>query len=276
MFNKFPVIKFIISFFCLILINCSDYDGSNMGEDQYRFPLKPGSKWLYKNIVTFTDKGNDSTETIIEDWEEEITENVFLENGQETFELKSTIIRDSSTYNSYSYINNSDSGLIEYGNSNASVIIGQRKQKVNFYYIFKGRKFTSLSALGKYIKSLASKEQLRSDSVLINNPATILSYPLNMGKSWKYRPGITAECLSIENISVPAGNFSCWKIKYTNHSSEESTVDDFSWYAYYSENGLIYQEFEPDTVIKTDEYGETIGKGIFTHKIILTDTNLNN
>ena len=61
-----------------------------------------------------------------------------------------------------------------------------------------------------------------------------LLFPLTVGKTWTFVDGTTydriATVVAIENVTVPAGTFSCYKVSYTWKQDDTEISTDTSWF----------------------------------------------
>jgi hypothetical protein len=79
-----------------------------------------------------------------------------------------------------------------------------------------------------------------------SEPTTQLSFPLSIGKTWiayNYGQPSTAEVLTAENVSVPAGTFAAFKVNYP------VTGICYQWYA--KDVGLVkYALYDDDSELQ--------------------------
>ena len=71
---------------------------------------------------------------------------------------------------------------------------------------------------------------LSYDSLSSTVPDTLLTLPLEANKTWHNGPNSTALVVGQEDVTVAAGTYNAWKIKYTTVSGTD-TMEMFQWFA---------------------------------------------
>ena len=111
------------------------------------------------------------------------------------------------------------------------------------------------------------------DMITVNDPPrVVLEFPMELGKSWVSLVTdnflITAEVLEPEDVSVPAGTYSCQVIRtfngYINGNPEELTH-------YFADDGLVKRTRRQDIPEYRDSQNNPTGPGLFESTLELIE-----
>jgi hypothetical protein len=119
----------------------------------------------------------------------------------------------------------SDSGITTYK------IVGSKENEEKGVHLFHMGRFKE-GTMGKIDYYFQNEEGLfYYDTLKSKNPITALKYPLEEGTEWSYGKGenqVTFKIIGIEDVSVPAGDFTdCYKIEYKTKSGSVSMLEWF-------------------------------------------------
>ncbi len=176
---------------------------------------------------------------------------------------------------------NTDSGFYMLAYQNAGWI-GPPKVSTEskIYYLFNGIAFPGQDALRHYIYSRIEMpfRKIQPDTTYEDPPIRELAYPIEVGTGWTYRDtdlghiwDMAKEVVGTEIVSVPAGNFECFKIRWywdMDHNGEwDSTIEG---YDYLTGAGIVKREFIIRDIIATNYMLDSLGTYDITDRYVLT------
>jgi hypothetical protein len=138
---------------------------------------------------------------------------------------------------------------------------------------FNGKLYDSVQQI---IAILQTGFEFSTKDSLYYDPSICFEYPLELGKQWTVRYSgnpwkVEKEIIGQTTITVPAGSFDCWEIRWTH--PESSWNDDLDFRDFVSEEGLIKRHIG---FTNGECYGddELIGYFDQIHENVLTDYEL--
>ena len=275
-------LKYFIVLFTLFMFNNCD---SPVETDDYSsyYPMEIGNLWQYTR--TFTVIGGSTMFSYAEITDTasitvEIRGTETLKNIDKAYVFLQTFESKRQTYYSTSYFANSDSSMFLYAYKGSGMFLPKPAPKYKIR--FKGMYFESINQMTDYLSCDILPKIVLSDSLIYEDPpAKVLHYPLSVGDKWLFRdiPGLFTlhkKVISMEKISVPAGNFECYKIQYLYDFNEDLIYDyDITFFDYVNEKGLIKRFIYYKNTTLTDEEGNTIDSVDVIDESVLTDYSLN-
>lgn len=201
-------------------------------------PLDVGNCWTYKRIFNYDSVSNINTNV------NTITGIDTINDSLLTYKFESIYIEDTIVDTGYEWCNLKDDVLISYGYDNAGFTFGLPCYKRNETINFKGKQFNSPIEVTQFLlgnKSIKTS-LFRSDSNFFYDPVEVLQYPLKIGNEWYYRDydpwPMLKKVVSKEVITVEAGEFECYKIKwFWDLNTDGIWDDDIDGFEYISVDG---------------------------------------
>jgi len=255
----------------LLLLSCSR-DYPIFEPKGGRFPLDVGnwwklsreSRWVFRpGIAPYGDsmvlRGSiywEITEkSVLSGYESYVLRNEFSEEGGSTFVALEW----------YTDSWNGWDGLFHIAYAGFSAL--PPKVLPGYRFMSGGREFGSIYELSLWICGM---ELSQADTVLRIPPRKVLVYPLVVGKEWVAFDDVwlqMREVVDVENLTTPAGGFTCWKVRV---SGEMLDLYDMIWFDWYADRGLVKRYFwDEDFII--DPFGNPIGTYEYTSVTILED-----
>lgn len=250
--------KLIIILFALLLFSGCDNKKSGFTINSY--PMAVGSEWVYNRELTFNEFQTDNLKNVMNSdtlnhsvrvWIEKdtlINDKVSVKKFR-SHEKKSEVygteflFRDYEGIKCYAYY--PGSGLMGF-------VKNQSQLKLPHAFPFGG---------------LFSIPQFKTNGLVFEDPPTLnLKLPLLNDIIWTYRHSseelsvqIDKRVVDAESVKAPAGTFECFKIKYeySSHPSFEN-VEIYDWIA---EEGLIKRKISADSIVFTNQAGDSVGFG---------------
>jgi thermitase len=213
------------------------------GPEIERFLLGLGNRWVYRKEKSL------GTETYIGTltWHIAGTKTI---SDVETHIIRKELKEKGELYKKDEYKAQVDNELREYGYE----MVEGAFFKSNMYYVWKGMRFRTISAIIDYIERGREK-----DLVIYSPPRLLLKYPLTCGDSWTWftQPQKAyREIPDVEDIQVPAGSFTTYKVEIVYPGSAGEGLRFFEWYG---EGGLVKREIEVEEIGIYNENGECVG-----------------
>jgi len=228
----------LIFLLVFLFISC---DKENEKDDNIIYPLAVGNVWEYSrdfNLYYYSDSLESpqyyDTTTYSSDVSVVVTKKTVFFDTLETYELISTENQGTNTYIQTGYYNNEKDGLYEYAYIFGGGAHGLVKLRLGNTIRFKDLTFNSFYELSEYLQLITPIHKIKYNSVHFGEPRSIiisdsiyfedpplktLQYPLEIGNQWTYRKSgdpwrIDKKVNNMENIIVPAGEFSCFTIQW--------------------------------------------------------------
>ncbi len=254
---------YLFSLLLVLSISCETDKNTSM---KFHYPMYPGNVWTYTQ--TNTVQMADSTYSFLVEYREECLEAVKLNTGIKAYPCKIS----SSMYDvSYQYYTNDSSGLKVHAYSMASQAFAKKKIKLPLQPVLN--------------KSIPVPFEINTDfdTLYYNYPPMVsLAYPLEIGNSWTYNSFSLSEenitiikrITGIETVSVPSGEFRCFKIEYKYKGS--GFFDEMKITDYYCNKGLVKRVMQRDNMSFTDESGKEVFKASLLSELMLTGYDLKN
>ena len=283
-----PISLIVLVGLVISLMSCSEAPFEPFGQN-FKYPLAVGSSWDFAQtdiytrhdtaltyVSTDTVYGNSSTVVFSYEFVPDISRHVYTFYTEWATEFS---IRWRSSY----YYNHTD-GFYYYGGASDIWNGPPKLNPTDVVYEFKGLRASSLDELTKLVQYGAVRRDNRSLSVssIENPPVKALAYPPTIGTRWTYRDtdlghiwNMEKEVVGTERISVPAGSFECFKVRWywdTDHDGQWDT--DIDGYDYISEIGTARRKFIMSNIAMLDYTSVIIGYYDVTQDYTLTDYDL--
>ena len=265
--------KYLKSFFAfaIIILVFSCKDSSNPGfpiYENFTYPLKIGNKWNYLEQLTFTNPRPDTIQNLIHNSSSEgeiIVVKETIVNSIAVVELKDRLVNQTSIFESLGYYTNTNDGFIKYAYSGyGSNGLPKANQQIQF--LFKGKRFSSVSEIVKTVELSNSLNKIVYDSLyFFQPPRVVYKYPITQNTEWAI--GTTEFALNKQYesktmLQTDMGVIECVVIKWKYDLDNDGKWDeDFDVYEYLSSKGRIKMAYTiKDMMITTPEYPDGIGK----------------
>lgn len=265
-------LNIITLLFMFILLNCSE-DKNPIGSEDNNFiyPLKIGNRWEYTREILVYFRADTSQVTAVDDTISSISTIQIVRTETLTGFIRTYVFNESlvgeegCSFESESYYNNQEDGFYLYAYRGPGYIIPKSSVQKRIY--FKGRYFRDIREIISFIEKAIPNKYTRSDSLIYEDPPLkSLPYPLEIGKQWVYREvgnpwRIDKKVLGKENVTVPAGEFNCYKIQWLIDLDDNGEWEnDMEFFDYICTKGLIRRHILFKDLGWTDEEGNQIGK----------------
>lgn len=240
----------------------------------FQFPMSVGNRWdfvqvdIYSqydtaSILTSTDTAYGNSTTVVSSY------GFLPDSSRQVYTFFTEWATEYSDGWRSSHYDNHPDGFYYYGGS-PDIWTGPPKLNPgDVVYEFKGFRASSLDELIRVIQSNTHTRASRTLSVLDleEPPVRELAYPLKTGSRWVYRDttlghllNMEKEVVGTERITVPAGKFNCFKIRWywdTDHDGQWDT--DIERYDYISEIGTVRRQFMFYNIVMRDYELKVIG-----------------
>ena len=246
-------LRFPILFLCTVLAcvtwTCKETPSTVSPDNGTTFPLAAGTRWTYVSRDTAIHIVPDSlaqyawVKQLVDTTKRfvslEILRRQLLHDTLDTYVCQEV---DSSepgpVLTSQYYYANRDSGLYLYARSgeyHAGLLpfsTFPQVHRLSREAYSTNRRHIPMSVLQDFLRDVGL-----SDTLYETSPRQALKYPMTVGQEWIYRPspsGLSRRIVALENVSVPAGVFLCYKI--------QTTIEDYpgvELFDFLSEKGLI-------------------------------------
>ena len=250
---KYKILNFILLIVVLFTSACQIWERDSM---DFTYPLETGRTWTYQRDMILTNFETDSLnqeheDTLTYDVTTEVIGPVTLRDSIEAIEVR---IKDSITY-----YKEDSTGLyiIAYELGMGETIMPKRAGKEKI--VFNGMYFKNFEELSNVIQQITPMAKSLGDSIIFeSSPAKVLSYPLREATEWCFRNPdylrIDKQIIGEETISVNAGTFKCYHVKWCYDFNDDEALDDNTWIDdYISKEGLIKRTV---TVLGINMYGD--------------------
>lgn len=207
-------------------------------------PFKIGNKWIYYREF-YTDSSiissNTNINTIIK------IDTLIIDTLQDSiiaYKFESIYIEDTLIDTGAQWYNTENEILHSYGYVNAGVTFGLPRKRAINTISFKGYTFNSPLEITQFLLGYKSNNtaQCIADTNFYYDPVEVYHYPLEIDKEWYYREEIPfpifKKVIVKESITVKAGEFKCYKIRWFWDIDGDGVWDtDIDGYEYISING---------------------------------------
>lgn len=272
---------FLFSILLIIVHSCKDSSnpGFPIGEN-FTYPLKIGNKWNYSEHYTFTNPRPDSVQNYINDFSSNgqvfVVKDTII-NSISMFELKDKIVDQYGVFEVHGYYANTVDGLLKYAYSGSSYGLPKANQQVQF--LFKGKRFSSVSEIIKTVELSSSLNKIVYDSLyFFEPPRVVYKYPITQNFEW----GIGTNGFRLNKqyegrvtLQTSIGILECVVIKWKYDIDNDGNWDeDFFVYEYLSAKGKVKMTYTiKDMSITTIEYPDGIGKVDLNYEQMITSVN---
>jgi hypothetical protein len=243
--------KYVIMLFCGLLFCACERDKSPMAPrtGDFVYPLKAGNQWEYQrlyysfNFRSLQEGRTFPSDTVRATVTVRIVKEVVLQDSIKTVQLLEEYVDSTMSLTDESYYDNKQGGLYLYAYRNASGIPMMPKKATVAGIEFNGRHFQNISEITRLLTHAVTDPA--SDSLIYETPPRLcLKYPFTLNSQWtSLKAGpfrIDKKIISQEEVSVPAGTFSCYKIQWMYDINSDGAWDkDIVFYDYVCEKGLV-------------------------------------
>ena len=221
------------------------------------YPVEVGKRWEYRRELTAlsTVSGYFLIDVVGTDtgWQVNpvyVFEETWFDLGQVTLS------------NSTTWYHVAGDGLYLAGYDGAGNII-PAATAASYRYRFGGRTFGSVSELLGIVEGTGTALSPR-ELVVENPPKLGLEYPIEIGAEWTFRENnpwhIEKQINDFEIISVPAGDFGCFVVRWLEDTDNDGSFNDnLVFFDYIAEEGLIKRSILIANVLVIDEQGNELG-----------------
>ncbi len=270
-----------------LLPGCAD-DHPQTG---FRYPLAVGNTWEYTrkwDIFYYTDSTAstyDDTTTILSDIRVTVMDTASLAGISGLYRMAATEHDSLDSYEGIQYYGQDEDGLYLNGYEGSATLsmpkgLPAREGQGGIY--FKGMYFNSAGELLDLLQQeLPTCYTALSDSIILEEPPVkVLHYPLETGVTWTYRTSenswrIDKHVEGEEQITVPAGEFVCYKIKWLYDIDDNGEWDtDIFIIDHIGEVGLTQRQLTLLGGIRMNENGEEVGYSDIKTKYTLETVSL--
>ncbi len=241
--------------FSLLVLSCKQTSSSSdTPVNSIKFPLKLNNTWQYK-YYQHTGGGEEAggsidTSLVIYNLHMNIDSMQTSPQQAVTYRLKSWITDSKiSSTPAYNYLNSSADGLFEYGNNGFVAPIPWKRNVI-----------TQTHSIFNPVYSYGATRNI----IWYANPALLLPYPANEGKTWIFQPvedmlASRHTLIDHEWVTVPAGRFYCVVKKIVFEDPDfPIDPDKLTYRIYYHNGGIIKATFDFGMVSVTDAEGNLI------------------
>ena len=241
--------KFLLSLFILICFSCAEKNAVKPQNSNFVYPLEIGNKWEY-NVTSIRYNrreepyGQKDTTKYIEKYTsvlEIMPPDSLCDSLGLYLSVKKRIGSIWHPSEWHNYLKNNEDGLYQYFKANSYSPL--QKNKINNMQS-KMSIFNDGNLISNYKNSMLSS-RVSSDF------QRILKYPLEVGSTWDIIDegfidiAIFKNVISKQNITVPAGEYECYKIQTLNDYYSDGILD----FGY-----VCYDYIHADGIIKTEIY----------------------
>lgn len=257
-----------------IIISCNESTGP--AEDpNFQYPVKIGNAWNYNLLISFINISPDSIANILLPIDTlyeniSITGKKVLQDSIQTYALSVENKDNETSILSTFYYKHNTSGLyrIGYKNLGSATTVPKINSDRRIRFKVHGQYYNTLKELLHTITHNIPGLPAADDSVTYENPPRLsLQYPLKTGAQWMYFMNesyrIEKEIAGIENITVPAGRFSCYKIVYLYNWFGDNALnwtEDIEYTDFVSDKGLVLRKIIYRNNILTNDNGKELGR----------------
>lgn len=272
---KQPFLNIMTLLFLVAIFGCSAKDNPTASEENsFVYPLKIGNKWEYTREVSTLNFRPDTvgvapadTNTISSVSTVEIVRTETLSGPVKTYVLYETVAEEGSNASeSESFYSNQAEGFYFHAYRCAGQVLPKSSVKKRLY--FKGGYFSNIREITSLIEDAVLNSCVGLDSIIYEvPPLKSLPYPVEIGAQWLYRSEgnpfkIEKKVVAQDSVTVPAGNFYCFKIQWLLDVDNDGEVDrEIEFFDYICSEGLIRRNILFKDLLVTGESGpEPIGK----------------
>ena len=247
----------LLSVILLIIIGCEDEQTDQ--KEKYIFPLSIGNRWEYRRdyihyICSDSIQSDTYVDTIsgIDSCSVIVLQNTILLDSIKTVQLIEQSWDDSSIYVGLFFYQERDTGLFQIAYQNPNLLTLPKYSNSLYFY--------GEPLIPDYLKRFFFKEisQIKKTSEngklhFEDPPVFVLKYPLEIGNYWTYRQEdqpfrIDKEVIQDTLITVPAGTFNCYQIRWIYDYAEPFKNLTIHFYDFIADEGLILRKIYIEAV----------------------------
>jgi len=247
--------RLISDIILLIIIGCEDEQTDQ--KEKYIFPLSIWNRWEYRREYIYTSFDTTQTDTIeiISGYDScsviVVLEAILLDKI-ETVQLMEQAWEDSNIVVGLYYYQERDTGLFLIAYQNPYLFALPKYSNSLYFY--------GEPLIPDYLKRFFFKEisQIKKTSEngklhFEDPPVFVLKYPLEIGNYWTYRQEdqpfrIDKEVIQDTSITVPAGTFNCYQIRWIYDYAEPFKNLTIHFYDFIADEGLILRKIYIEAV----------------------------
>lgn len=250
------------------------------------YPLAIGNTWEYSKVLVMTIITPDTMElpehdTVYGTSHLEVASLDSLSDSLVAYRIHATLTQDSSTYDSDTWFNNVDDGLFVYAYQGTGSYAIPYKIRPGMSFTLLGRQFNSIDEILAIIERTLVPSLISSGrGDLEDPPVKSLQYPLTIGSQWTRRTTgnpwrIDKRVTGQEQIEVPAGQFSAFRIRWLYDLDADGNWDDeVTIVDHIADVGLVKRVISITGIEITSPWGDSAGYSDFTEVIQLTGHNI--
>ncbi len=261
-------------------------DNSEDENHTFTFPLEVGNRWEYTREMRFFNFRPDTTANAFKDtiyvFSEilEIVRTEKLPGPVDTYVFHESEIEYDDIFEADTYYHEDETGIYMIAYDHAGTLALKPAGKETIY--FKGRYFNSVGEIITWIQDALPTAKTSLDSLAYEYPWPVcLRYPLEVGSHWTYRDAnnpfrIDKRVEGTEEINVPAGTFTCYRIQWLFDIDEnEEWDDDVAITDYICSKGLVRRYTVFKGMVRTSESSpDSLGTFDSSEEYILTSFSL--
>lgn len=262
---------FVVLLFCGLLFCACERDKSPFKPEAavVVYPLQVGNQWVYQRLFyAFNFRPLDEGRTLPSDTVRatvtvNIIKEVMLQDSIKSVQFLEEYVENSRSITDESYYSNKQGGLYFYAYRKAAGAPMIPKKAAGTSILFNGQRFHHLSEITRLLTHAVVEPA--ADSLIYETPPLLcLKYPFSLNSQWTYRKvgpfRIDKKIVAQEEVSVPAGTFSCYKIQWMFDLNSNGAWDEnIVFYDHVCEKGLIRRSILYKDVQATGESGEPLG-----------------
>lgn len=227
----------VLVFLLIIVSGCSGFSNASASTEttselSFEFPLAVGNYWNYEF-------SSNIEEPTIGDISLHVTQAVSISDSVEGFQLTEEMVEGLFFVERYQSSQNTGLYLHTVGTQSPTSYLNlfkKTKLKTDKQFLFKDRYFKSIEELTLFSMSVIP--------TFNETPIMVLKYPLKLNSEWIYvqtnDSKISRRVVSTETISLPCGDFECYKIQWLwDLDNDGEWDDDIEGYTYVSSQGII-------------------------------------
>ncbi len=222
------------------------------------YPVTIGNRWEYRRELTAlsTQHGYFLIEILGTDtgWQVEPV----YEFEETWFDLDQVTLSSTTTW----YHVNSDGFYLAGYDGPGNIIPASTSGSYRF--IFGGREFGSIAVLLGHVEGTGTALSRSPEDIIVENPPKLgLKYPIALGSEWTFRESdpwpIFKHIHDYEIISVPAGEFGCFVVRWLEDTDNDGTFNEnLVFRDYIAKQGLVRRSIIMSNVLVIDEFGNEI------------------
>jgi hypothetical protein len=254
----------VLLFLYITLIQCSKDNPTGPTRDDFLYPLKPGTTWMYNRSISMTfhpRSGTRSPDSISAVVNVEVIGKEVLFDTLQTIKVRECIEQDDASSTSYHFYQNKSDALYLVATVGSPVALPKKTANVNQLF---GHGFNTTFNFVSLFEM--SQIPAAADSLHLEKPVkTVLRYPLKAGTEWTYsernKPRrVNKRVIGEEDVDTHIGTFKTVKIQWIADFDGDGEFDDnVEYYDFIANEGLVKRSFLIRNLPLVDDEGGNIG-----------------